>query len=96
MFTFSDSRFAYTAFDATSLIMLRMGLNPLFVRYVICCLKHLTIVSSAIFFTGVARIAFVVQSYMMNFTTIPSMDLIGNLPVKSTYIVPSFIFILPV
>ena len=48
-------------------------------------MEQLTIVSSAIFFTGVARIAFVVQSYMMKIATIPSMDLIGNFPVKSTY-----------
>ena len=70
-------------------------MNPLFVRYVIFCLKQLTIVSSAIFFTGVARIAFVVQSYMMKIGTIPSMYLIGDLPVNSTYIIPYFLFILP-
>ena len=95
MFTFSASRYACTAFDATLPMMLRMGLDPLFVKICYFCLKQLAIVSSAIFFTGVASIAFVVQSYMMKIATIPSMDLIGNFPVKSTYIVPYFVFILP-
>ena len=49
-----------------------------FLRYVIFCLKQLTIVSSAIFFTGVASIAFVVQSYTMKIAAMLSMDLIGN------------------
>ena len=95
MLTFSTSRYSCTAFDATLSMMWKMGLNPLFVRYVICCLNQLTIFSSAKFFTGVASIVFVVKSYMMKIATIQSMYLMGNLPVKSTYIVPSFVFILP-
>ena len=82
--TFSDSRYACTDFEATLSMMLRMGLKPLFVRYAIFCLKQLTIVYSDIVFTGVVSISFVVQSYTMKIATMPSMDLIGNFPVKST------------
>ena len=82
--TFSVSRYDCNTFDAILLMISRMGLKPLFVRYSIFCLNQLTIISSDIFFTGVASIAFVVQSYTMKIDTMPSMNLIGNLPVKST------------
>ena len=82
------SRYVCTDLLATLSIILKHGLNPRFVKYSIFFLNDSTIVASFTSVTGVARIAFVVQSYSMKMVVIPSMDRSGNLPVKSVYIVP--------
>ena len=53
-------------------------------------LKNSTIVSAFASLIGVAKMALDVQSYIMNIAVIPCIDVIGNFPVKSAYIVPSF------
>eukprot|EP00978_Attheya_sp_CCMP212_P045531 scaffold350177_cov33-Attheya_sp.AAC.1 len=65
-------------------------LNPRFLRYSMFFRKLSTIVSALASFIGVAKIAFVVQSYMMKTALVPSNDVIGKFPVRSAYIVPSF------
>ena len=82
-FIFSLSTYVFIAFVATLSITLYTGLYPLFDKYVMFFLKQSTIVSDFASFIGVARIAFVVQSYMMKMSCIPFRDVIGNLPVKS-------------
>ena len=72
-------------------MILYTGLNPLFDRYVMFCLKHSTIVFAFASFIGVARMALDVQSYVMTISVIPCIDVIGNFTVKSAYIVPSFL-----
>ena len=57
--------------------------------------KHSTIVSAFASFIGVARIALDVQSYMMNIAVMPCIDVMGNFPVKSEYIVPYFLSTYP-
>ena len=92
---FSLSRYDFIALVDTLYMILYTGLNPLFSRYVMFCLKHSTIVSSFASLIGVARMALDVQLYMMNIAVIPCIDVIGNFPVKSVYIVPSFLYTYP-
>jgi hypothetical protein len=63
--------------------MLKLGLKPRFVRYIMFVRNASTIDVSLMSFPGVARIAFDVQSYRMKMDVMPSIDLSGNLPVKS-------------
>ena len=72
-------------------MILYTGLNPLFDKYVMFFLKHSTIVSDFSSLIGVARMSLDVQSYMMKISDIPCIDVIGNFPVKSAYIVPYFL-----
>ena len=81
------------AFDAMLSRILKRGLNPLLVRWLIFSLNTLIIVSSFVFGIASAKILFELQSYMMNIVTISSIDLTGNLPVQSIYVVPSFVSI---
>ena len=53
--------------------------------------RHSTIVSAFASYIGVARMALGVQSYMMNIDVNTCIDVIGNFPVKSAYIVSSFL-----
>ena len=92
---FSLSIYVFIALVATLSMILYTGLNPLFDRYVMFCLKHSTIVSAFAYFIGVARMALDVQSYTMNIAVITCIDVIGNLLVKSAYIVPSFLSTYP-
>lgn len=64
-------------------MMLKLGLNPLLVRYSMLCLKASTMDESLTSATGVARMAFDVQSYRMKIVVMPSIERRGNLPVKS-------------
>ena len=86
----SLSRYFFIAFVPILSMILYTGLNPLFDRYVMFFLKHSTIVSAFASLIGVDRMALGVQSYMMNIAVIPCIDVIGNFPVKSAYIVSSF------
>ena len=90
-FMFSLSRCVFIALVATLSMILYTGLNPLFDKYFILFFKHCTIVSAFASYIGVARMALDVQSYIMNIPVIPCIDVIGNFPVKSAYIVPSFL-----
>ena len=84
-----------TAAVATLSMMLYDGLNPRFAKYAMLCLKASTMVSLFAFAMGCARIAFVVQSYKMNNACIPCIEVMGNFPVKSAYIVPTFLSMYP-
>ena len=90
---FSISRYVFIALVATLSMILYTGFNPLFDRYVMFFLKHSTIVYAFASLICVTRMALDVQSYMMNISVIPCVDVIGNFPVKSVYIVPSFLSI---
>ena len=94
-FMFSLSRYIFIALVDTLSMKLYTGLNPLFDNYVMFFLKHLTIVSAFASFIGVARIALDVQSYMINISFMPCIDVMGNFPVNSAYIVPSFLSTYP-
>jgi hypothetical protein len=85
-----------TARVATLSIMLKTGLNPRFERYSMFVLKLFTIVSAFASLMGVAKMAFVVQSYMMNNARVPSIAVMGKLPVRSAYIVPFLGSIAPI
>ena len=92
---FSLSRCVFIALVATLSMILYTGLNPLFDRYVMFFLKHSTILSTFASLIGVARMALDYQSYNMNISVIPRIDVIGNFPVKSAYIVPFFLSTYP-
>ena len=77
-----------TALEATFSMMLKYGLKPLFVRYVMFDLEVFILEVSVKYFTGVSRIVFDYQSYITRIDVFPSIDLIGNFLVKSTYMVP--------
>ena len=80
---------------ATLSMTLYTNLKLRFVRYVTFCLKYSTIVSAFASFIGFASIAFVVQSYRMKMTITPFIDVMENLPVRSAYIVPTFLSMKP-
>ena len=77
------SRYAFTAAVATLSMMLNDGLKLRFVKYAMLCLKASMIVSPFAFWMGCARMAFVVQSYMMKRACLPCMDVMGKRPVRS-------------
>ena len=54
----SSSRYFLTAVEATLPMMLKTGLKPLFVKYVMFSLKVAIVDISVKSFTGVSRIAF--------------------------------------
>ena len=54
-----------------------------FDRYSTFFLKHSTIVSAPEYLIGVDRMAFVVQSYIMNNACVPFIEVIGYFPVRS-------------
>ena len=76
-------------------MILYTGSNTLFEKYVMFFLNHSTIVSDFASLIDVARMALDVQSYMMNISVIPCINVIGIFPVKSVYIVPSFLSTYP-
>ena len=67
------------------------GLKPRFASYVTFVLKPSTIVLAFAYFIGMARMVFVVYSYMMKMALMPFMDRMGKFPVKSAYTVPFFL-----
>ena len=73
-------------------MMLKTGLKLPFVKYVTFSLKVAIIDASIKYFTGVARIKFYEQLYTTQMSVFTSIDMIGNFPVKSTYMVLSFGF----
>ena len=81
-----------TDLEASLSMMLKTGLKPLSVNYVIFSLKVDIVDVSFKYFIGVARIAFDDQLYITNIDVIPYIDQIGYFPVKSTYMVPFFGF----
>ena len=88
---FSSSGYFLTSFEATLSMMLK-GFKPLFVKYVIFYFKVAIVDVSFKSFTGIDRIEFYCQSYIKKISVFPSVDLIGNFLVKSTYMVPFFGF----
>ena len=84
---FSSSKYFLTALESTLLMMLNTGLRPVFVRYVMFSLNVAIVEVSVKYFTGVANIAFNNQSYSTKIAVFTSIDLIGDFPVKSTYMV---------
>ena len=89
---FSSSRYFFIVLEATFSMMLKNSLKPLLVTYVMFSLKVAIVDVSFKYFTGVDGIAFDDHLYSTKMVVFPSIDLIGNLPVKSTYMVPSFRF----
>ena len=81
---FFYSRYFFTDLEATLPMMLKTGLKPCFVKYVIFSLKISIVDSSFRFLTGVARKSLDNQLYRTKMAVFPSIDLIGNFPVKST------------
>ena len=70
--------------EATLSMMLNTGLKPLFVKYVMFYFKVAIVNSSFKFKTGIARVELDDQSYSTKMAVFPSIELIGNFPVKST------------
>ena len=64
-------------------MMLKVGLNSLFVKYSMFLQNAAIIVSSFASVIGVAMIAFDVQSYTMKTVCIPSIEHRGKLPMRS-------------
>ena len=89
----SSSRYFLTDLEATLSMILKTYLDPLFVKYAIFFLKFSIVDESFKSFTGIARIKFDYHSYKTNMDVFPSIDLIGYFPENSTYMVPSFGFI---
>ena len=85
-FVFYSYRSFLTTLEDTLPMMLNTGLKPLFVRNVMFSLNIAIVAVSVKSFTGVADISFDDQSYSTKICWFPSNDLIGNVPVKSTYI----------
>ena len=85
-------RYFLTVLEATFPMMLKTGLKPLFVKYVMFSLKVDIADSYFKYLTGLARIAFDDRLYSTNMEVFPSIELIGNFPLKSTYIVLYFGF----
>ena len=83
----SFSRYLLTDLEAKLSMMLNTDLKPLFVRYVMFSLKAAIIEVSDKYFTGVANIAFYDQSYCTNISVFPSINMVGDFPVKLTYMV---------
>ena len=94
-FIFLLSKYVLIALVATLSMIFYTGLNHLLAIYVMFCLKHSSIVSAFASLICVARMALYVQSYMMNIIVIPCIDVIGNFPVNSEYIVPYFLSTYP-
>ena len=72
---------------------LNTGLDPLSARYSIFSLNAVTILSLVASLIGVAKITFIVQSYNMKNAMYPPMLFTGKLPVRSVYMMPSFLSI---
>ena len=77
-----------TALEDTLSMRLDTGLKPLFVRYVKFYLNVLTVEVSVKYFTEVYNITLDDHLYSIKITVFASIDLIGNVLVESTYIVP--------
>ena len=89
---FSLYRYLLTALEATLSLMLKDGLKPLFVKYVMFSLKVDIVDVSFKYFNVVARVAFYYQLYSTKTDVFPYINQIGDFPVKSTYMVPFFGF----
>ena len=89
-FILSSPRYFFTGFEATLSMMLKTGLKPLFVRYVMFSLNVSIVEVSIRSSTGFSNIVFDDQLYSTNIAVLPYLDLIGNFPVQSTYIFPFF------
>ena len=81
-----------TVLEATLSMMLKTGLKPLLVKYMMFPLKVAIFDSSFKSLTGVARISLDDHYYITKTYVFPSIDLIGDFPVNSTYMVPSIVF----
>ena len=79
-FIFSSSSYFLTALDATLSMILKTGLKPLFVRYVMFSLNVVIVEVSVRSFTGVAKIAFYNQLYSTNIAVLLSLDMIRKFP----------------
>ena len=86
----SSSRYFLNDLEYKLSMMLNTGLNNIFVRYVMFYLNVAIVEVSVKSFTGVSNISFNGQSYTTKISVFPSIDMIDNLPVKSTYRVPFF------
>ena len=75
---FSSSRYFLTAMEATLSMMLKTGLKPIFVKYVMFYLNAAIVDSPFKYFTGVSRIALDYQLHITKMAVFPSIDLIGN------------------
>ena len=75
-------RYFLNDLDATLSMMLKTGLNPLFVKYVMFSLKIVIVDASFEYFTDVSKVEFYDQSNSITFYVFSSIDLIGNFPVK--------------
>ena len=69
-----------TDFEATLSMMLKTGLKPLFVRYVMFSLNVAIVEVYVRSFTGVANIAFDNQLYSTNIAVLLSLDMIRKFP----------------
>ena len=63
-------------------MILKTGLKPLFVKYVMFSLKIVIVDASFEYFTDVSKVEFYDQSNSTTFYVFSSIDLIGNFPVK--------------
>ena len=88
----SSSKYFLTDLEDTLSMVLKTSLKPLLVKYMMLSLKIAIVDSSFKYFIGVVRIAFCDQSYSIKVSVCSSIDIIGNFPVKSTYMVPYFGF----
>ena len=69
-----------TDFEATLSMMLKTGLKPLFVRYVMFSLNVAIVEVYVRSFTGVANITFDNQLYSTNIAVLLSLDMIRKFP----------------
>ena len=88
-----SSRYFLDALEDTLSMMFKTDLKPIFVNYVMFSLKFAIVDVSFKYFTGVARIVFDDYFYSTKMAVFNSIDLLRNFTVKSTYMVPSFGFI---
>ena len=85
-------RYFLNALEAALSMMFSTGSEPFFVRYVMFYLNVSIVELSIKYFTGVANISFDKRSYSTKIALFPSIYLIGDFRVKSTYTVPFFGF----
>ena len=89
---FYSSGYLSTTLEATLSMMLKTGLKPLSFKYIMLSLDVATIDFPFKSFTGVARMALNKTLHSAKMSVFLFIYLIGNCPVKSTYIVLSFGF----
>ena len=78
----SSSRYFLTILEDTLSMMLKTGLKPPLVKYVILSLNFAIVDLSFKYFIGVSRIAFDYQSYSIKFSVFTSIEVIGGFLVK--------------